>query len=658
MGLYILILLVLAAATIVEHVWGTDFAHHNIYGAWWFTLLWAVGAAVAICWFIHRRVRRPQVVCLHVSLLIILLGAAITHFTSHSGMLHLRQGKAVKTYTDENNNPQDLPFSIRLEKFSVSYHEGNAAVMDYASLVSVDGAQHSISMNNILSSQGVRLYQSSFDEDMRGSWLRVSTDPVGIPVTYIGYGLLFISLLWMLVDPRGRFRQLLRSNAVRAAAFAAVLLMPALSAHAQHVLPEEQAVQMERLFIVYNGRVCPLETFAIDFTTKLYGSPSYKDFTPTQVLSGVLFWPDEWMNEPLLKIKNDELRDRLGTDSYASAAQFFGAGGYLLGPLLEQAQGKTDKFSTAVLDTDDKLMLLMEMMQLRQLKLFPFPIGKGNISWYGPMEAQPHAMPKAQQQYVRTILPMARSLAQQGNYPMLSDLLQKLRRYQLAYGGSSIPSPTKVQAERIYNRVPFARVLFMLNLTLGLLSFFFISRRRTYRLFTVLMLLSWLVLNVALALRWVISGTIPMGNGYETMLFMAWLVMLTALLTVRRLPVMTTFGLLMSGFMLLVSNISAMDPAITPRMPVLNSPLLTIHVSIIMMAYALLSLTFMASVAFLITNKLQSSASLPTGDGWGGALTTLSELFLYPAIAALGMGTSPYYCRNIIVFLYLQWVSL
>ena len=64
---------------------------------------------------------------------------------------------------------------------------------------------------------------------------------------------------------------------------------------------------------------------------------------------------------------------------------------------------------------------------------------------------------------------------------------------------------------------------------------------------------------------------------------------------------MTTFGLLMSGFMLLVSHLGEMDPSITPRMPVLNSPLLSIHVSIIMISYALLSLTFISAIAYFLT---------------------------------------------------------
>lgn len=117
-----------------------------------------------------------------------------------------------------------------------------------------------------------------------------------------------------------------------------------------------------------------------------------------------------------------------------------------------------------------------------------------------------------------------------------------------------------------------------------------------------------------------------MSNGYETMLVLAWCIMLLALFMSRRFPLMLTFGFLLSGFLLLVSHISQMDPQMTPLMPVLNSPLLTIHVSVIMMAYALLSLTFVSSLtALLVRSKAEE-------------MTLLSQLMLYPALTFLGFG--------------------
>src|SRR5699024_11980233 len=56
---------------------------------------------------------------------------------------------------------------------------------------------------------------SSFDEDMQGSWLTVNYDPWGIGITYSGYLLLGVSMLWMLVSRGGEFRRLLRHPLLR-----------------------------------------------------------------------------------------------------------------------------------------------------------------------------------------------------------------------------------------------------------------------------------------------------------------------------------------------------------------------------------------------------------------------------------------------------------
>lgn len=74
-----------------------------------------------------------------------------------------------------------------------------------------------------------------------------------------------------------------------------------------------------------------------------------------------------------------------------------------------------------------------------------------------------------------------------------------------------------------------------------------------------MLLLSFCALTYCEYLRWTISGTLPMTNGYETMLFVAWLVQLLALVCGVRLRLLVALGFLMSGFFLLVSHIGQMD---------------------------------------------------------------------------------------------------
>lgn len=116
------------------------------------------------------------------------------------------------------------------------------------------------------------------------------------------------------------------------------------------------------------------------------------------------------------------------------------------------------------------------------------------------------------------------------------------------------------------------------------------------------------------------------GNGYETMLTVAWIVELIALAMQHKFKIVLVFGFLLSGFFLLVSHINQMDPAIGQVMPVLNSPPLSIHVSIIMMSYALLSLTFICAIMGLCMHSHAAE------------LQALSRVFLYQAMTMLGIG--------------------
>ena len=249
--IYVLIIVVMAVATVIGKYTGLDYVSDNIFGAWWFSLLWAVGTALGIVYFVKQKVRRPIIVLLHLSFVVILAGALLTHLTAKRGTIHLRQGKATTTYTNLEGGNGELPFTLLLNKFSVSYHAGNMAAMDYASNVTVSKdeskSQHNISMNNIYTGYGVRLCQSSYDDDMKGSYLSVNSDPYGIPVTYTGYALLFFSLVAMLTEPKGNFRHLLRTNAVKGTVSLLLLLVGTAKSRSRRVRKGAYSVQRAHL---------------------------------------------------------------------------------------------------------------------------------------------------------------------------------------------------------------------------------------------------------------------------------------------------------------------------------------------------------------------------------------------------------------------------
>lgn len=598
-AVYIGLVVLLAVATVVEQLRGTGFVEQQVYHTWWFCALWALFGAGVLVAIVGRRLwKRVPLLLLHASFLVILLGAAFTFFEGKSGYLHLEEGETARSFVDgEDMRRLDLPFALRLDSFRVVYYPGTDAPADFRSYVTLEQegnvSRVCISMNRILSVGGYRFYQSSYDDDGKGSVLSVGYDPWGIGLTYAGYWLLGLSLLALLVWRGGEFRRLLRHPLLRRCGMLVLLfllvgwLQPARAAGITPV-PLSDADSLKQTQVIYHDRVVPFNTLALDFLKKLTGRTAWGGYTAEQVVLGWMRHPEEWQFVPLIQVKDKELRKRLNLkDGHARLADLFDGEHYKLQGLWDGGAGngrEKTRLDKAILDVDEKVGLIL---MLRGGTLFrPLP-DDGSIA-------------------------------------------------PLSHG--------KVRAELFYNSIPFSRLLFMVNLTLGVLAFSLllyagVRRHRrgaawvgshwmalAERLLSVLLLVSCLFHTVGYGLRWYIGGRIPLSNGYETMLFLAWAILLIACLLRRRFPFMVAFGFLLSGFTLLVAYLGEMNPHITPLMPVLASPLLSLHVSLIMMAYALF--------AFMMLGGVLALCRCESGE----MLMLLSRLLLYPALFLLGIG--------------------
>ena len=656
--LYCAVIACMAAATIVENCLGTEFTHMNIYGSWWFSLLWGALAGTGIFYFISRKVRRVSVVALHVSFVIILIGALITHLSAKQGYVHLRMGDTVYTYYVVKSKGEaketNLPFSLELTSFNIKYHSGTDTPADYKSefvITENNVEKHvSVSMNNICSYRSYRIYQSSFDPDMRGSILAINYDPAGIPITYAGYFLLFLSLIWILIDSKGPYRKILRSNILKKGFLLFIaFFLTGQKANAAPVLPKETANEFGRMYILYNGRICPMQTFALDFTKKLCGKAKYKNYTAEQVLTGFIFYAEEWSNEPIMKLKSGVLQKELDLPEYTSANSFFKGymNSYILGPYIQEYyNGTRNAVCKQAVEIDERLQLIMELNRGTLLKIFPVT-NNGETAWYSPIDEIPSTVDTLQTKFMQNVLRLISQEARNKQIATVNGIIEKLQAYQKKHAGNSLPTPLQTRAERIYNAVPFATVLFIANLTLGLLSliFFITATTRSIQperqskvnaVFTAMMCISFALLTLCLTLRWIVSKTIPMSNGYETMLTISWVIMAATICASHRFRIVITFGFILSGLFLLVSHIGQMNPQINHIMPVLSSPLLSIHVSVIMVSFALLSFTFICGLTALIINLINKGGI--AGQERIKALQMLSQLFLYPAITTLGIG--------------------
>lgn len=214
-GLTIVMLAVVSLLDVITGQEGTSLA---IYKSTPFTLLWGVLTLSALIYICRRKLwKAPATMLIHVALGIILCGALVTHIWGRQGRLHVREEAPANFYIQEEKDAiTRLPFTVYLESFEIRYYPGTGEPMDYISTLRLVSDQQeqtvTVSMNNIASFQHYRFCQSSYDSDLHGSILLLSHDPVGIAITYTGYGLLLLGMLLFWFQPQSQFHHIKRSR--------------------------------------------------------------------------------------------------------------------------------------------------------------------------------------------------------------------------------------------------------------------------------------------------------------------------------------------------------------------------------------------------------------------------------------------------------------
>jgi ABC-type transport system involved in cytochrome c biogenesis permease subunit len=605
--LLLLLIAAMATATWVEKQYGTDFAYTHFYGSIWFTGLWAALAMGALLSIVKGKMyRNIPLFLLHTSFVVILAGAFFTKLWAEQGTVTLRQGEVCN----------EMPFTIRLDSFRVAYYAGTDAPADYVSHVWVDGKYNeTISMNHILSYKGYRFYQSSFEADGRTSILSVNRDVAGIPVTYAGYALFVLSMVWIAINQWKK--KFLKGKTLVIPCLLAFFFLPhLLSARVvtddSLTVNEQQAAGIGKLWMLYDGRITPVATFAHDFTLKLTGKTTVGRFNAEQVLAGFLFVPEKWQRMALFKVKNAELREELNaTQTQAAYIDFFDEeGNYKLARYgYGLSAGEKSPKQKEIEKLNEKIQLIHMLHSGEPLRLFPLP-QEGKVQWFHPMQHFPAGITDEDAVFIRSALTNYYQALQRRDEGQCTEILHRISDFQQQKAADLLPSETKRKAEIFYLKHDFASLLFKINLVAGILCLMLMAVLKnkkgqafSRKIFVVQLIHSFAFLTVFIALRTYIGGRLPFANGFETMLLLAWCAMAAATLFRRKMPLMLPFGLLISGCALLVAHLGMMNPRITPLVPVLSSPLLSLHVSSIMIAYTLLAFTSLNSLFSILFQR-------------------------------------------------------
>ncbi|SDL02462.1 cytochrome c-type biogenesis protein CcsB [Salinimicrobium catena] len=378
----------------------------------------------------------------------------------------------LELYVRYGSKAYELPFAIKLNDFIAAKYPGTEkSYSSFKSKVTViDEAKtfdYEIFMNHVLDHKGYRFFQASFDPDEKGTVLSVNHDFWGTWITYIGYTLLYIGLIWILFDRGSRFGQLgkmLKKVKKKKAKLAALVVVFFISAsgfaqyapagqeqetetHSQddghdhaseeeahehenasftipkqridsiikaNVVTKEHAAKFGELVVQdAGGRMKPVNTYSSELLRKLSKSAEYEGLSPDQVIISMTENPTMWYNVPLINVKrgNDSIRHIAGVpedQKYIALTSFFDtSGNYKLSPYLESAYQAAvpNQFQKDFIETDRRVNLLYNALQGKILRIFPIPEHENN-KWVSFPEAAEAGFKGMDSVYTRQILPM------------------------------------------------------------------------------------------------------------------------------------------------------------------------------------------------------------------------------------------------------------
>jgi cytochrome c-type biogenesis protein CcsB len=580
----------------------------------------------------------------------------------------------------------ELPFAIKLNDFIAEKYPGTeksyASFMSKVRVVDSDPFEYDIFMNHVLDHRGYRFFQASFNPDEKGTILSVNHDWWGTYITYVGYILLYLSMIGIFFIGKTRFKDLSKAldkikhqKAALAVALAFSLQSFALQAqvpgHQQRgaidfdsiiqadAFPKTHAEKFARLVIQdAGGRMKPANTFSSELLRNVSKSDTYKGLNSDQVLLSIMNNPAVWYNVPLIYLKrgNDSIRNLAGLGKkakYAPLLSFFDTqGNYKLATPLEEANRAAvpNQFQKDFIELDRKVNLLYSALEGKVMRIFPIPNDQNN-KWVSYPELAEANFSGKDSLYVRNILPLyfqSLRLAQQDqNYEQADNLLESIHGFQKKFGSEVMPSEDTINTEIAYNKYDIFKKLYSWYIYAGTLFFIILiiqifksNRWMSYVIlgFKAILVLLFLAHTAGLISRWYISGHAPWSDAYESMIYVAWATQFFGLVFGRKSALTMAATAFVAGMILMIAHWNWMDPAIANLVPVLDSYWLMIHVAVIVGSYGPFALGMIIGFVSLLLMLVATSENRKKVKLQIKELTIINELALTIGLIMLTIG--------------------
>ena len=126
-----------AFSTFIENDFGSDRAKSLVYNSWWYELVFLLVCINMIVVIDKTKMYKVKARTLfHVSFVVILFGAAVTHYFGMDGMMQIREGEKSNIITIGEQQVK-TPFYIELKDFKLTRYPGSRSPSEFSSSVKV-----------------------------------------------------------------------------------------------------------------------------------------------------------------------------------------------------------------------------------------------------------------------------------------------------------------------------------------------------------------------------------------------------------------------------------------------------------------------------------------------------------------------------------------
>lgn len=500
---------------------------------------------------------------MHLSFLCMIAGGFCNSLFSRQGTLHLLPSQTADYFISSDGKKEKLPSAVTLLSFAPEYYPGMNFPKDFKSeLLTAAGDTMHISMNHIGKLGHYRFYQTSYD-DFGGTVLTVTYDPIGIAVTYTGFLLFAVSgVIWLWMI---YWRSRLKRKLLTACVLLGCFYPASMDASAVPAVDANFADSLASRQVLFNGETISFARFSDRLTYKLTGKGSVSGLSPEAFIASLIKYKEEWSKVPFIKVKSKALREALSIEGeYATIANLYDENGdYIPQRLYKGGLGKLDK---DILLLDEKVALLIDL-------------------WDGELFTPLHA------------------------------------------DSDNLRSNFSIKSEILYYRVNPLRIIFIcaiLSVALILLS---LILKKNIRIFPFIAVIG-IGGIIAYLWLWYISASVPLSSTGDIMEFVGvCMILLSAVMAWREESrLLVALGMASTSFLLLVALLGMKDPVLSPVMPVLASPWLSVHVSLVMLSYAILGFTLPVAISAIVLPRQRKE------------LVSLAMTLLAPGVFLLGMG--------------------